>query len=106
MIFGGTRPFTTTSSSHSSPSVSSSSASTESSRRGERFEDYTDAIRRLSGDGRFPPELVKELKRLPGFRNVLVHEYVALDPERAIDALGRLGPIWQFLEIVRTIESA
>ena len=25
--------------------------------------------------------------------------------ERAVDALGRLGPLRQFLEIVRTIES-
>jgi len=74
-------------------------------RRGERFEDYTEAIRRLAGDGRFPPELVHELERLPEFRNVLVHEYVALDLERAVDALGRLGPLRQFLEIVRTIES-
>lgn len=75
-------------------------------RRGERFEDYTEAIRRLAGDGRFPPDLVHELERLPGFRNVLVHEYVALDLERAVEALGRLGPLRQFLEIVRTIESA
>lgn len=74
-------------------------------RRGERFEDYTEAIRRLAGDNRFPPDLVHELEKLPGFRNVLVHEYVALDLERAVDALGRLGPLRQFLEIVRTIES-
>jgi uncharacterized protein YutE (UPF0331/DUF86 family) len=75
-------------------------------RRGERFEDYTEAIRHLTGDGRFPPDLVHELERLPGFRNVLIHEYVALDLERAVEALGRLGPLRQFLEIVRTIESA
>lgn len=75
-------------------------------RRGERFEDYTEAIRRLAGDGRFPPELVHELERLPGFRNVLVHEYVVLDLERAVEALGSLGPLRQFLEIVRKIESA
>lgn len=75
-------------------------------RRGEKFEDYTEAIRRLSGHGRFPPDLVRELERLPGFRNVLVHEYVALDLDRAVDALGRLGPLRQFLEIVRRIESA
>ena len=75
-------------------------------RRGERFEDYTEAIQRLAGDSRFPPELVRELERLPGFRNVLIHEYVVLDLERAVDALGRLGPLRQFLEIVRPIETA
>ena len=75
-------------------------------RRGERFEDYTEAIQRLAGDSRFPPELVRELERLPGFRNVLIHEYVVLDLERAVDALARLGPLRQFLKIVRTIETA
>jgi uncharacterized protein YutE (UPF0331/DUF86 family) len=41
------------------------------------------------------------LERLPGFRNVLVHEYVALDLDRAIEALDRLEPVKRFLEIVR-----
>jgi uncharacterized protein YutE (UPF0331/DUF86 family) len=75
-------------------------------RRGERFEDYTEAIRQLAGDPGFPAEVVRELERLPGFRNVLVHEYVALDLERAVEAMSRLGPVRRFLEIVRSIESA
>lgn len=74
-------------------------------RRGDRFEDYTEAIRSLTGDPRFPPALVKELERLPGFRNVVVHEYVTLDLERVIDALSRLEPVRSFLEIVRKLES-
>lgn len=74
-------------------------------RRGERFEDYTEAIRHLAGDGRFTPDVVRELERLPGFRDVLVHEYVALDLDRAIEAMDRLGPVRRFLEIVHTIES-
>jgi uncharacterized protein YutE (UPF0331/DUF86 family) len=75
-----------------------------SARRGDRFEDYTDAIRNLARDARFPPQLVSELERLPGFRNVLIHEYVALDLDRAVDALTRLDPIEQFFEIVRRLE--
>jgi uncharacterized protein YutE (UPF0331/DUF86 family) len=75
-----------------------------SARRGDRFEDYTDAIRNLARDARFPPSLVSELERLPGFRNVLIHEYVALDLDRAVDALTRLDPIEQFFEIVRRLE--
>ena len=55
-------------------------------RRGERFEDYTDAIRNLGHDARFSDELVRHLERLPGFRNILVHEYVALDMDRVIEA--------------------
>jgi uncharacterized protein YutE (UPF0331/DUF86 family) len=72
-----------------------------SARRGDRFEDYTEAVRNLARDPRFPVEVVRELERLPGFRNVLVHEYVALDLDRAIEALDRLEPVERFLEIVR-----
>jgi len=72
-------------------------------RRGDRFEDYTEAVRSLARDGRFPPELVRKLERLPGFRNVVIHEYVALDLDRVIDALDDLAPVEQFLELVRKL---
>lgn len=73
-----------------------------SARRGDKFQDYTHAIRNLSRDARFPLDLVRELERLPGFRNVLIHEYVALDLERVVEALDRLEPVERFLEIVRS----
>ena len=47
-------------------------------RRGLRFEDYTEAVRNLSAWEEFPQELVDRLARLPGFRNILIHEYVSL----------------------------
>lgn len=72
-----------------------------SARRGERFEDYTEAVRNLARDPKFPPDLVQALERLPGFRNVLIHEYVALDMDRVIEALGDLEPIARFASIVR-----
>lgn len=75
-------------------------------RRGERFEDYAGAVRSLVADSRFPPDLVRELERLPGFRNVLVHEYVALDMARVVEALDRLGPVERFLGIARTVVEA
>jgi uncharacterized protein YutE (UPF0331/DUF86 family) len=75
-----------------------------SARRGDRFEDYTQAVRNLARDERFPPELVTSLERLPGFRNVIVHEYVELDLDRVVSALGELGPIEQLIEIVAGIE--
>ena len=50
--------------------------------------------------------LVRELERLPGFRNVLVREYVVLDLERVIDAVARLEPVREFVEIVRNLELA
>jgi uncharacterized protein YutE (UPF0331/DUF86 family) len=73
-------------------------------RRGDRFEDYTEAVRHLARDARFPPDLVEQLEPLPGFRNVVVHEYVALDLRRVVEALDRLEPVERFVEIVRSIE--
>jgi uncharacterized protein YutE (UPF0331/DUF86 family) len=75
-----------------------------SARRRDRFDDYTGAIRNLAADPRFPMDLVSELERLPGFRNVLIHEYVALDLDRAVEALTHLEPIERFLDIVRGLE--
>jgi uncharacterized protein YutE (UPF0331/DUF86 family) len=76
-----------------------------SARRGDPFEDYTHAVRNLGRDGRFPADLVHELERLPGFRNVLIHEYVALDMARVVEAMDDLDPIEQFHAIVRDIEA-
>jgi uncharacterized protein YutE (UPF0331/DUF86 family) len=74
------------------------------SRRGQPFEDYTAAIRSLGADDRFPPELVAHLAPLAGFRNVVIHEYVALDMRRVVEALGRLAPVRQFLAIAAEVE--
>jgi len=72
-------------------------------RRGDRFEDYTEAVRSLARDKRFPAELVERLARLPGLRNVLVHEYVALDMERVIEAMDDLEPVHEVVRIVRAM---
>lgn len=77
-----------------------------SARRGDRFEDYTEAVRNLAKDPRFEADLVAQLERLPGFRNVLVHEYVGLDMRRVVEALDGLEPIERFLAIVREVERA
>lgn len=75
------------------------------SRRGARFEDYVGAVRALGADERFPTDLVQQLERLPGFRNVLIHEYAELDLDRAVAALNALEPVRRFLAIVAGIES-
>jgi uncharacterized protein YutE (UPF0331/DUF86 family) len=74
-------------------------------RRGDCFEDYTEAARHLARDPRFPEDVVRELERLPDFRNVLIHEYVALDLDRVVDVLDRLDPVERFMGIVAAIES-
>jgi len=73
-------------------------------RAGDRFEDYTAAIRALSRRPEFPAEVVRALEPLAGFRNVLVHEYVALDLDRVIEALARLDDVDRFVQIVRNLE--
>ncbi len=65
-------------------------------RRGLRYEDYTASVRSLAMLQEFPPRLVEDLEKLPGFRNILVHEYVSLDYERVIEALDRLAPVEDF----------
>jgi uncharacterized protein YutE (UPF0331/DUF86 family) len=72
-------------------------------RRGDRFEDYTEAVRSLARDARFSPELVRKLERLPGFRNVVIREYVALDLDRVIEALDDLAPVEAFLRVAREL---
>lgn len=74
-------------------------------RRGLRFEDYTQAVRNLGSLEAFPPDLVERLARLPGFRNVLLHEYVELDYTVAVAALNDLTPIEQFIRIVAGMET-
>ena len=73
-------------------------------RRGQRFEDYTEAIRSLASDPRFPPDLVDALVPLAGFRNIVIHEYVALDMSRVVDASRGLAPLERFLRIVAALE--
>lgn len=77
-----------------------------SARRGERFEDYTQAVRNLARDDRFDPDLVSDLEPLPGFRNVLVHDYVGLDLDRVVEALDSLDPVERFYKVVHGIASA
>ena len=75
-----------------------------SARKGLRFEDYTEAVRNLAVYDEFSDALVADLARLPGFRNIVVHDYVALDMDRVIEALDRLQPVEDFAEVVRTLE--
>lgn len=67
-----------------------------SARRGLRFGDYTEAVRNLAAFDEFSPALVEQLARLPGFRNILVHEYIALDYGLVMSALDGLAPIEEF----------
>ena len=73
-------------------------------RRARRFEDYTEAVRGLSIYEEFSADLVERLARLPGFRNVLIHEYVAVDYDLVLAAVDDLGPIDEFAVVVAKLE--
>ena len=76
-------------------------ASELSARHGLAFDDYTEAVRNLGRLDLVDEATLTGLDGLPGFRNVLVHEYVTLDMERVIEATERLQPVRAFLEAVR-----
>lgn len=67
---------------------------------GHTFEDYSEAVRALRRLPDFPPSVVDGLVGLPGFRNILIHEYVALDLDLVVRAIGELEPIDAFARIV------
>ena len=54
-------------------------------------ESYEDIIRLLAQHGILSPELHRRLEGLGGFRNVLVHDYLRLDPAR-VDAIFEEAP--------------
>jgi len=74
-------------------------------RRGIRFQDYTEAVRALRSIEGIPPELAGDLEGLPGFRNVLVHEYVALDYGLVLEALAKLDAVERFARVAARLES-
>jgi len=81
-----------------------------SAREGLTFGDYTEAVRNLGSLKGFPSETVERLARLPGFRDVLIHEHVGLDYGFAVTALDDLDPVDAFVkrvaEIIEETESS
>ncbi len=75
-------------------------------RQGIRFQDYTEAIRALRQVKGMPLELIEALLPLPGFRNILIHDYVQLDYGRVVEALRNLEHLEQFLRLVAQVEAA
>ena len=74
------------------------------SRRGLTFGTYREAIENLGRIKEFPREMIESLAELPGFRNVVLHEYVDLDFARVLAAMANLDPVERFVEIVGAME--
>ncbi len=50
---------------------------------------YGDIVEQLARQAILEPELHQRLRGLGGFRNILVHDYLRLDPDRVEEALAR-----------------
>lgn len=53
----------------------------------ERVQDYRQALESLGKVGVLPVEFAERLAPLAGFRNILVHDYLAVDPAKVIGVL-------------------
>lgn len=49
---------------------------------------------------------LRELERLPRFRNVVMHEYVALDMDLVVAALRNPEPVDRFIRAAARMEQA
>jgi len=64
----------------------------------ERVSDYRGAILSLSKAGALPLQFAERVSALAGFRNILVHEYLIIDPLKVSEALhGGLDDLRAFV---------
>ena len=63
--------------------------------------DYYGAILSMGELGVLPAEFARHLAPLAGFRNILVHEYLAVDWDEVYRALHRLEDLERFAEFIR-----
>lgn len=64
--------------------------------------DYRDAILRMAELGVLPTELAQRLAPLTGFRNILIHEYLAVDWDEVYANLSDLSDLQQFASLIQT----
>lgn len=62
---------------------------------------YYEAILRMGELGVLPPELADRLAPIAGFRNILVHEYLAIDWDEVYNNLASLDDLERFAELIR-----
>lgn len=67
----------------------------------QRPRDYYETILRLGEAGVLPPEFARHLAPLAGFRNILVHEYLAVDWDEVYRNLQQIDDLAKFAGMVR-----
>lgn len=63
--------------------------------------DYYESILRLSELNVLPADFAERLAPVAGFRNILIHEYLAVDWDEVYKNLQRLDDFYQFAEYIR-----
>lgn len=61
---------------------------------------HTDAVDLLAAGSIIDTDLGARLRGMPGFRNILVHEYTAVDLDRVLSFLSRLDDFDAFIRAV------
>lgn len=64
------------------------------------YRDNGDAVRLLGEHGAISPELAARLRRAVGLRNVLVHDYVAVDDRVVLDRLADPSDLTDFVSTI------
>jgi len=64
--------------------------------------DYHEAILRMGELGVLPPDFAEQLAPISGFRNILIHEYLALDWDEVYAKLANLDDLSRFAALIRT----
>ena len=63
--------------------------------------DYKEVIMAMGLHGILPYEFAERIAPMAGFRNIIVHEYLTVDPTRVHDILqNRLGDFEEFVEYI------
>lgn len=62
---------------------------------------YAECVELLRRAGYLEEDLAAAVARMVGLRNILVHEYVRVDPERLYELLSRLDDFRRFVEQIR-----
>jgi uncharacterized protein YutE (UPF0331/DUF86 family) len=57
---------------------------------------YTDVLKILGKEHVLPREFAEKLEGLAGFRNILVHDYLDIDPGKVYDNLQNLDDLTEF----------
>ena len=61
--------------------------------------DYRDVLVKMGREGILPKDYVERIMGMAGFRNLLVHDYAEVDPERVYDFLqSRLSDFEEFMK--------